>query len=413
MNYTQALAWLYNTQHSGIKLGLEQTRRLLAELGFDGRAQRFIHVAGTNGKGSVCAMLDAICRVQGIRTGLYTSPHLVSFCERVKLDGTMITEAGVTAGLVRIRDIVAGWEVHPTFFEITTALALKWFQEKEADVVVLETGLGGRLDSTNVVTPKVSVLTKVDLDHQAWLGSTLTQIASEKAGIIKAGVPVISTWQHEEVAGVFNRTATEKGAPIRFIPEPLEDVAINLAGSHQKLNAALALAALDAAGIPVSRHSIQTGLANVDWPGRFQIVQRTEAKFQNRVILDGAHNESAAQRLAMTWREIFGDEKPVIILGILKDKDMAAICQALTPIAASLVAVPVRSQRSSTAEELRGTIREVDPSVRCEIATDVSRALEIAAREHGRILITGSLFLVGEALAHFEAGGKTVHVSSQ
>jgi dihydrofolate synthase/folylpolyglutamate synthase len=406
VNYAQAIAWLYDTQICGIKLGLEQIRRLLDDLGFDEPGLRFIHVAGTNGKGSVCAMLDAICRAQGIRTGLFTSPHLVSFSERIQVDGTHISEEDVIAGLARIRDIIRGWETHPTFFEITTALALEYFQRVNADVVVLETGLGGRFDSTNIVTPRVSVLTPVDLDHREWLGSTLTQIASEKAGIIKPLVPVASSPQHREVEDVFLRTAAAKNAPLEFVTEPLENIHINLAGSHQKLNAALAVASLVAAGIGVSREAIRDGLKNVVWPGRFQ-------QIENSIILDGAHNEAAAKRLALTWREICGQMRPVIILGILKDKDMPAICRALMTIASGFVVTPVRSKRSSTPEELSKIILDLNPAVPCSIAPDLAHALEMAKPETNRVLITGSLFLVGEALSHFDPAPHKPEITSQ
>ncbi|MGB8354196.1 MAG: folylpolyglutamate synthase/dihydrofolate synthase family protein [Chthoniobacteraceae bacterium] len=406
MNYTQAIAWLYGTQLHGVKLGLEQIHRLLDELGVEGGQQRFIHVAGTNGKGSVCAMLDAICREQGIRTGLFTSPHLVHFCERIKLDGRTISEQEVASGLTTIQEIVTGWETHPTFFEITTALALYWFQRVKADIVVLETGLGGRLDSTNVVTPLVSVLTPIDLDHQAWLGSSLGEIALEKAGIIKPGVPVVSAPQHEEVAEVFIRSAAEKGAAIQFITEPLENYPINLAGSHQKFNASLAIAALRSAGVRVSEEAIRKGLDNVIWPGRFQVIH-------NQIVLDGAHNEAAAQRLVLTWREVYGEKRATIILGVLKDKDMTAICRALMPIASAFIVTHVRSQRSSSPEELQQIIRELNASIPCSIAADLTQAIEIAKPGANPVLITGSLFLVGEALAFFDEASSKPEISEQ
>jgi dihydrofolate synthase / folylpolyglutamate synthase len=406
VNYPQAIAWLYETQYRGIKLGLEQIRRLLEALGFDGSRRRFIHIAGTNGKGSVCAMLDAVCRAQGIRTGLYTSPHLVSFRERIKLDGAMISEQEVADGLDKIREIIADWETHPTFFEITTALALHWFQRMNTDVVVLETGLGGRLDSTNVVTPLVSVLTPIDLDHQEYLGPTLAQIASEKAGIIKPGVPVVSAPQHQEVIEVLIKAAVARQTSILFVAKPLEQIPIGLAGSHQKLNAALALTALDVAGIGVSEAAIRTGLANISWPGRFQIIGEN-------CVLDGAHNEAAANRLALTWREVFGAARATIILGILKDKDMPAICRALLPIAAGFIIVPVRSHRSSDPGEIRQILHTLDPAMPCGIASDFARALEIAKPAGNRILITGSLFLAGEALAFFDPDSRPPEIGPQ
>ena len=205
MTFQESLSWLYGTQQVGIKLGLDNIRRLLGALGVEVERSRFLHVAGTNGKGSVCAMLDAICREAGFRTGLYTSPHLVTFHERIRLNGVMIPGEAVVAGLSRIRGLIAGWEMHPTFFEITTALALDYFQRENAELIVLETGLGGRMDATNVVRPAVSVITAIGLDHQAYLGSTLAEIAGEKAGIIKPGLPVVSAPQDREAEAVLRR----------------------------------------------------------------------------------------------------------------------------------------------------------------------------------------------------------------
>ena len=216
----EALEWLYGTQLFGVKLGLEGMRRLAGALGValgGEAAPRFIHVAGTNGKGSTCALLESVCRAAGRRTGLYTSPHLVSLRERFRLDGALISEAELCEGLHRIRELVSEWKPHPTFFEIVTALGLEWFQRKGAEWVVLETGMGGRLDATNVVTPVVSVLTPVGLDHQQYLGTGLAQIAAEKAGILKAAMPAVSAPQSPEVLEVFQRVAMEKGASLRLV----------------------------------------------------------------------------------------------------------------------------------------------------------------------------------------------------
>jgi len=413
VNYPDAIAWLYGTQHRGINPGLENVRRLLEALDFSGHGQRFIHVAGTNGKGSVCAMLDSICRAGGLQAGLYTSPHLVSFRERIQIGGEMISEADVAIGLSKIAGIIAEWKSQPTFFEIATALALDFFQQKDTDVVMLETGLGGRLDATNVITPVVSVITAIDLDHQAWLGATLEEIAGEKAGIIKRGVPVVSAPQQDAVVQVLIRTAAEKNAPIEFVESSLEKFTVNLVGSHQKLNAALAVAALQAGNVDVADPAIGLGLAGVTWPGRFQTIKNPNLKLKNLILLDGAHNEAATSRLAVTWREVFGDEKCVIILGMLKDKDMALICRALFPVAAAFVITPVHSQRTSQPEELLAMIRGIDAGADCVIARDFADALGIAGRRTGKILVTGSLFLVGEALAHFQEAGSKPEMSLQ
>jgi len=408
VNYDEAVAWLYATQLHGIHLGLENIQRLTTALGIEVAgpdAPRFLHVAGTNGKGSVCAMLDACCRAAGVRTGLFTSPHLVTFRERMRLDGEMISEDEVATGLSAIRAVVEGWDHAPTFFEIATALALAWFQRRGAEVVVLETGLGGRLDATNVVTPAVSVITPIDLDHQQWLGDSLPAIALEKAGIIKPGVPVLTGPQNDEVRVVLVQMAMWRGAQMHFVFSPLRRMEIALAGSHQRWNAALAVHALEIAGLDVSGEAIARGLRTVDWPGRFQ-------QITPRVVLDGAHNPASARRLAETWREVFGDKRATLILGVLQDKDVGGICAALLPVAGRVIAVAVQNPRSATPQEICRALGEIAPRQECIAVRDLPAALRIAESMGRRMLITGSLFLVGEALAHFQAGA-VLEVSAQ
>lgn len=391
MNCAAAVDWLYGTQLHGIRLGLEPVWRLLKALDVDPARTRFIHVAGTNGKGSVCAMLDAITRAAGIRTGLFTSPHLVRFSERIRLNGQEISEEAVAAGLTRIRDLIARWEHSPTFFEITTALALAWFQEQQANLVILETGLGGRLDATNVVTPLVSVLTPIDFDHQQWLGPTLADIAREKAGIIKAGVPVVSAPQPGEAAAVFREVAAAQSAPLRWVDAPLEGVPVGLAGRHQRWNAALAVAALEAARLEAPPAAIASGLASVQWPGRFQ-------RLGERLILDGAHNPASARQLVETWSDQFRGQKATLILGVLQDKDVRSLCSALLPLAARVLCVPVQSPRTTAPEDLARLIGTLSP-IECATAPSVAAALEAAAAHPEPALVAGSLFLVGEALS--------------
>ena len=398
MTYPAALDWLYRSQLHDIKLGLEPIRRLCDGLGLDlagSGGPLFIHVAGTNGKGSVCAMIDAICRSVGLRTGLYTSPHLITFRERIRLDGEQIPERDVAAGLSDIRDISADWEHAPTFFEIATALALAWFRDQRAQVAVLETGLGGRLDATNVVTPAVSVLTSIGLDHTHYLGTTIAEIAAEKAGIIKPGVPVVSAPQLPEARAVIGRVAAEQRSACHFIEEPWMETPVALAGSHQRWNAALAIAALKAARVDVSNPAITRGLADVQWPGRFQ-------RIGARIVLDGAHNPDAAARLAETWREEFGAEKATLILGAMRDKDVRAVCAALRPIAGRVIAVPVQNPRACTPPELCEIARGIDPRWHSEPSENIAAALAAADRHGQRILIAGSLFLIGEVLAHLD-----------
>ena len=421
MKYDEALAWLYSTQGVGIKLGLENIRRLLEELGvmqwLEANAgsvserPRILHVAGTNGKGSVCAMLDSICRAAGYRTGLFTSPHLISFRERIQLNGVQIPEEAVAGGLTRIREIVEPWETCPTFFEIATALGLAWFQEQAAEIIVLETGLGGRLDSTNVVTPAVTIVTSIGMDHWQYLGNTIREIAGEKAGIIKPRVPAVSAPQSSEAALVLQSVSDCVGASLAFVVQPTS-LEVGLAGSHQKLNAALAIAGLRAAGISVAGEAIETGLREVVWPGRFE---RIAGPGGSELVFDGAHNEAAIKRLGLTWREVYGDEKPVVVLGILRDKDVGAICRALAPLAAAVIATPLDSARSCSGPELAETVRESIPGVPCLTAESVEQALALACdasrTQARRILIAGSLFLVGQTMALLS--GNTAERSAQ
>src|SRR3984893_15589502 len=329
VNYSEALAWLYSLQRLRIKLGLEHILRLIAELHADLSRPRVIHVAGTNGKGSVCAMLDSICRAQGYCTALFTSPHLITFRERIRVNGKKISEEAAANGLTSIRNLTSDWDPQPTFFEIATALALKYFAENEIDplrakgsrldqsagshssfdpsswgsgeIVVLETGMGGRLDATNAVQSNVSVITSIDLDHEKWLRNLLEKIAAEKAGNLQTKVPAVSAPQKKEVEVVLRNRAADCESPIEFITEPHEQHPIALCGVYQKQNAALAIAAIHAAKIDIDARAMAQGLATVDWPARFQ-------KWDERTIIDGAHNPAAARILAETWYEHFGDQ---------------------------------------------------------------------------------------------------------
>jgi dihydrofolate synthase/folylpolyglutamate synthase len=405
LTYKEALAWLYSLQRFGIKLGLENIRRLIAEccsgvcvkrpaLAAEGASTpKVIHVAGTNGKGSVCAMIDSICRAPGYRTGLFTSPHLVTFRERVRVSGEMISEDAVANGLTAIRDLVAGWDPHPTFFEVTSALALDYFSEAKIDVAILETGIGGRLDATNAVQSDVSVITQIDFDHEKWLGNTLAEIASEKAGIIKRGVPVVSTAQRPQAEKVIRVRAAECEAPLQFVGERYDRSPIALRGDYQKQNAAVAIAAIHAAKIEIDDKAVARGLATIDWPARFQ-------KWDGRTIIDGAHNPAAARVLVETWREVFGDQKATLILAVLSDKNLRGICEALVPIAESILLPRIRSERAAHPEELAKVISVITPSPPYSIAASISEALDLARAKPNPILITGSLHFAGEVLAH-------------
>ncbi len=393
LSYTEALAWLYGLQRFGIKLGLENIRRLIAELHIDLRGSRVIHVAGTNGKGSVCAMIDSILRAHGYRTGLFTSPHLVTFRERIRVNAEMISEDAVANGLTTIRDLVRDWDPHPTFFEIATALALRHFSNAKIEIAILETGLGGRLDATNALQSDVSVITPIDLDHQQWLGDTMEKIAAEKAGIIKPKIPVIAAMQSPEAAQVIRTRAAECEAPLQFVNDSYQKTAVGLSGEYQKENAALAVAAIRAARIDIDDSSIVRGLTTVDWPARFQ-------RWDDRVVIDGAHNPAAAQSLAKTWREFFGDQRASLILAILSDKDLRGICEALAPISESVLLPKIRSERAAGPEELAKTLSAITPSLPYFVTPSVALALDQARKRPQPILLSGSLHFAGEAIAH-------------
>jgi dihydrofolate synthase/folylpolyglutamate synthase len=305
----------------------------------------------------------------------------------------MISENAVTEGLTAIRNLVAEWEPHPTFFEVVTALALKHFADSKLDIAILETGLGGRLDATNAIRSNVSVITPIDFDHEKWLGNTLAEIATEKAGIIKPEVPVVCAPQRLEAEKVICARATECRAPLQFVTTSYNETPIALAGLHQRQNAALAIAATRAAKIDIGDSAIVCGLANVEWPARFQ-------RWDERTIIDGAHNPAAARVLVETWREFFGDRQATLILAILSDKNLRGICEALAPITESVLLPKIRGERAATPEELAKVLANVTPPLPYSIIPSVGEALALVRAKPNPILITGSLHFAGEVLAH-------------
>jgi dihydrofolate synthase / folylpolyglutamate synthase len=381
------LSWLYGTQSRGIKLGLTGIQSLVEVLENPHQSLRFIHVAGTNGKGSVCAMLESICRAQGLKTGLFTSPHLVRYNERVQMDRRPIPDSEVIRGINKIRAVIVEHDLNPSFFEITTALAFLYFLESAVDIVILETGLGGRLDSTNIVTPVVSVLTSIDLDHQRILGNSLAEIAQEKAGIIKQKVPVVSAPQSAEVRKVFGSVAQRLGTQVHYAEFPSRPFDLALAGSRQQLNAAVAIDALRHANLPIAPPAITTGLGTVFWPGRFQHVEPN-------LILDGAHNPAASWQLVQTWKECHRGTTPTVIFGGLRDKNLSQMLEALSQIAARFFLVPVQNDRSAAPSELK-----TPDHLPAAVCSDVKIAINQARAFRDPILVTGSLYLVGETLA--------------
>lgn len=400
MTYADAIQYLYSLRLFGAKLGIENTRKLAALANHPEQRLRFIHVAGTNGKGSTCAMLEAIYRQAGLRTGLFTSPHLVSFRERLQIRREMISEEEVVRLVEKLRGLLAEFpkDHHPTFFEVVTVMALDFFAEQKCDLVIWETGLGGRLDATNIVTPLVSVITNIGLDHQQWLGDSLEQIAFEKAGIIKPGIPVATATDDPKALAVIRDVAKQKNAPLTSvgaIPAAFPDV-LPLRGEHQKHNAALALAVVDLLRkqIPISTQQIENGLRQVQWPGRLQLLEQPDGR---KLLLDGAHNIAGAKALRETVEKDFQGDNKTLILGILGDKDWRQICEILAPLASRILTVPVSSQRTSNPDDLTEACRAANSSATVSICHSVSEALQKAAADPF-VIITGSLYLIGEAL---------------
>jgi dihydrofolate synthase/folylpolyglutamate synthase len=394
LNYEDSIDWLYGTQTFGIKLGLENPRILISALAIDpdDPGPAILHVAGTNGKGSVCAVTERILRDAGIKTGLFTSPHLVTYRERIRVNGAMISEETVAEGLSELRGRTYLCENHPTFFELSVALAMGHFVRERCEVVVLETGMGGRLDATNAIWSDLCVITSIGLDHQQWLGETIREIAAEKAGILKEGVPVIIGDLHPEARDVVGRRALALGIPcVEAHPLP-DDWETGLRGPHQRDNAALAVeAACRLKGERLTQEGIRRSVATAQWPGRFQ-------RINDSLYLDGAHNPAAAAVLSRTWLEDFGDEKARLVFGAVATKDVAGIFRELLPIIDSVTFVPVKSERRLSVEEMEAALIEAGGG---DLPVGRAGSLAEAIGQGGRVLVAGSLFLVGQALAEF------------
>ena len=404
MFYSEAIQFLHSLGLFGARFGLENSFKLAALADNPQEKLRFIHVAGTNGKGSTCAMLESVYRAAGLRVGLFTSPHLVAFGERIQINRQLIPEPDVARLVDDIKPLLQTFpsDSPPTFFEVVTNMALRYFAEQRCDLVIWETGLGGRLDATNIVTPIANVITNIDYDHEQWLGDTLEKIAFEKAGIIKPGVPVITSAAAGKGLEVIAETAQQRRAPLTTVSwdagnrPPLDTIRLPLLGQHQKANAALAIATARslAAQIPVSDEAIRTGLSTVHWPGRMQLMKRSTGQ---TILLDGAHNKSGSEALIETLRQEFPDVKPTIIFGVLRDKDWTAMAATLAKHAARLVLTPVSSERTLRPEELLSACQAANPITPVTVSPSLAAALQETASDPF-VVITGSLYLIGEAI---------------
>jgi dihydrofolate synthase/folylpolyglutamate synthase len=397
----------------GMRAGLQRIETLLEALGHPERRYALVQVGGTNGKGSVSAMLAAMLKAAGRRTGLYTSPHLVSFRERIRINGAAIAEDSVVDGVEALATSVA--RLDASMFEAATALALDHFAREEVDVAVLEVGLGGRLDATTVGSPAVSVITRIDFDHQAVLGSTLAEIAREKAAIIRSGVAITCAQAPEAAAELAARAATMgvplwvAGRDLRVTVERatlggqqiscggpdwrLSDLDLALLGTYQPENALLAVAAARALDVPEA--AVRAGLAVAQWPGRFQVIGSGP-----RIVLDGAHNAGGARALAASLAAYFPGERPTFVIGIYKDKDAPAILGTLAPLAGRLIVTAAANPRAASPAALAACVPPGGP--RAEIAPTLREALAMASAppRPAVLCVTGSLSLIGETLAH-------------
>jgi dihydrofolate synthase/folylpolyglutamate synthase len=412
--YKEALERLYGLERGNKgPFGLEGTRALLEDLGHPERAFKSIHVAGTNGKGSTCAFLERILRAGRALTGLFTSPHLIDFRERIRIDGRSVAPDVVTRDLARIVEVPAG--TGRTFFEATFALGALAFASEKVEVAVLETGLGGRLDSTNVVTPELCVITPIGLDHQDMLGDTIEAIAAEKAGIIKPGVPVVVGRQEPAAMRVLEQRARDLGAPF-YRAEDLvpvthldfdrggSDVTMELPGRtlrvrprmigfHQILNAVLATAAALVRDPDLSDGAITEGLSRARWPGRFEHCPK-----HPRIWWDGAHNPQGARALTATWMHALRLEPAVLVLGVSADKDLEGILNGLDFGWTRVLTVQAHAPRALDATVLAERVRAVWPWIPVAPMPDVAAALASTSEEEA-VLVCGSLFVVGEAMA--------------
>jgi dihydrofolate synthase/folylpolyglutamate synthase len=420
-SYTECLQAMYALRRFGIKLGLATIRSILKGLGNPQDGFKCVHVAGTNGKGSVAASLASILHEAGHRVGLYTSPHLVRFNERICINQRQISNDDVVAAYRAVKRVLSGSR-EPTFFELTTAIAFYEFGEKKVDWAVVETGMGGRLDATNIIKAALAIITNISLEHREYLGNTLALIAREKAGIIKRKTPVITGIRQKQALAAVKAIAAAKSAPLFILGRHFRtrrrsfggfsyfgintdwpDLHTALAGDYQVDNAALVLAAvelLNPKGAAITFPCIQRGFANTRWPGRLQTVCRDPL-----IILDGAHNLSAARNLAGYLAKELSDRRITLVVGILSDKPYAAMLKRLLPSCTRAVLTQAKIDRALAPEKLHAVARKqlADITIVSEVAEAVKFAVE-SARPGEAVCIAGSLYVVGEALEAIEKG---------
>ena len=438
-NYGKALRFLNSladferlriVRYTADNFNLDRMRLLLKRMGNPHEQFRSVHVAGSKGKGSTCAMVAAMLRGAGYKVGLYSSPHLTDIRERIAVDGQMISTADFARLVKAVEPMVARVKPTPSYFDVLTAVAFKHFAEQKVDIAVVETGLGGRLDSTNVLTPEVAAVTSISKDHMAQLGPTLAHVATEKGGIFKAGVPAVTVSQSPEVEDALRRAAEKVGAPFDITGKTIEfsyrfeatrmmgphnrvclttattkfeHLAVPLVGEHQAINCGLALAIIDklkGRGIAINDAQAMEGLAKVTIPGRMEMVSQTP-----RVLVDGAHNAASLDAMMKAVGQHIPCDSIVVIFGCCADKDIPGMLQRITSGADKVIFVPVTNPRTADPEELAAQYTELYGKM-AQVAPSLEAALAIANRavtKEDLIVITGSFYLVGEAKRLFAA----------
>ena len=416
--YGDAVQYLYGLQKYGLKFGLSKTSNLLKAFGSPQHDRKYIHIAGSNGKGSVAAMVESILIKSGLKVGFYSSPHLVRFTERFRINGREMAPEKAAAIIGELMDVIDPGHP-PTFFEVTTAMALIYFAREKTDISIMEVGMGGRLDATNVIKPIVSVITNISLEHQVFLGPRLIDIAREKAGIIKRGVDLVTAATQPSVISLFKSICEQKKAPFWRVGKDIhyrangfrlnyygfkrrfKGLELGLEGRFQNRNAALALSVielLEMKGFKVSSPDIIEGLGDITWPGRMHIVSR-----EPLIIMDGAHNPTAIRELADSIGKSFRYSRLILVIGVMEDKDIGRIIQGILPMADYVIYTKPDYYRSADPEIL---VREAASIKReGEIVPAISDALDKArgmAHPEDLILICGSLFTVGEAMTYFD-----------
>ena len=416
MNAATTLHWLTNLRNLGSALGLERTQLLLERLGNPQNFCPYFHIAGTNGKGSTSVMIESIQRAHGRRTGLYTSPHLIELGERIQINREPISESRLIDLVEQLRahyDFLH--QTHPeldaTFFELMTAVAWTEFRESKVNLAIIETGLGGRLDATNVGRPTVCTITSIGMDHQEYLGNSIAEIAAEKAGILKSGVPCVVGFVPPEAEEVIRKRAKEVDAPLYFVRNRFKDELplTNLKGQHQRQNAGAALLACElAAAFPINNDTVQAALQNVEWPARWQEIKLQEGR---TLIIDGSHNEEGINSTSILLSEL---KSPTVILGSISLVRAEALIKTVANYAGEIILVSINHERAITPEELKKLVpKTFSGKIRLSTVKELFPETHQCLVTGSAVVVIGSLYLAGEVLAYYHGKKLNPHLQDK